>query len=310
MHAAVLRYLEEVTHCGSIRQAAERLHVTASAVNRQILKVESEFGIQFFERLPRGVRLTPAGEVILRHVRTTLRDFESVRGEIGEMRGYMSGTVRIACLDSLAVHFLPKIIAASTSLHPGIGFAVETRVHRRIIKILADGDADIGITFDFERHPRLLPVATIAMPIMAIVGPSHPLADCSEVTIQECVAYRLLLQHDTEPIRKLIESELLQFEQLKRPFTSCNNFNLFKPLIERGIGIGFFTAMGFVQEIHDGLVRAVPVSASSFNRLRLAVLVDRGRPISVATASVIELLKAEIIDLEKTAQPAVHSYPR
>lgn len=297
MHAAVLRYLEEVARSGSIRQAAERLHIAASAVNRQILKIEGDFGVQFFERIPSGVRLTPVGELVLQHARTTLRDFEQLRSQVEELKGRKSGVVRIACLDSLVIHLLPEMIATSMAQHPAINFAVETDVHGRVMQILATGDADIGITFDLQRYPKLLAASEVAMPIMAMVGRDHPLAERCSVTIEECAAFPLLLQRDTEPIRTLIDSELLQVEQLKRPFASCNNFNLLKPLIQAGIGVGFFTAMGFVQEIRAGTIRAIPVTTASFNSLRVAIFVHRGQQMSSAAASVIELLISGLTNL-------------
>ncbi|WP_179208886.1 LysR family transcriptional regulator [Salinicola salarius] len=69
-----LRYFEEVARQGSLRKAAERLHVAASAVNRQILKLEAELGVPLFERLPRGLRLSAAGELMLYQIRQWQRD--------------------------------------------------------------------------------------------------------------------------------------------------------------------------------------------------------------------------------------------
>src|SRR5690348_17586115 len=83
MHAAVLRYFDQVARLGSIRRAAEALNVASSAVNRQILKLEEETGVVLFERLRTGVRLTAAGEVLLRHARETLIDYDRARAEIG-----------------------------------------------------------------------------------------------------------------------------------------------------------------------------------------------------------------------------------
>ncbi len=123
MHAAALRYLEKVARAGSIRQAAERLNVAASAINRQILKLEDEFGVQLFQRLPRGLRLTPAGDLAVRHARATLHDFERLRGQISELKGVKSGVVRIACLDSLLAHVLPEVITAFNRRHPAVTFS-------------------------------------------------------------------------------------------------------------------------------------------------------------------------------------------
>ncbi|TWB13433.1 regulatory helix-turn-helix LysR family protein [Rhizobium sp. ERR 1071] len=58
-------YLDEIANHGSIRKAAERLNVSASAINKQLISAEEEFGVALFERLPRGMRLTSAGELLV-----------------------------------------------------------------------------------------------------------------------------------------------------------------------------------------------------------------------------------------------------
>ena len=72
MHAAVLRYIDQVARMGSIRRAAAALHVASSAVNRQILKLEADLGTPLFERVGNGVRPTVAGEFVILHARDTL----------------------------------------------------------------------------------------------------------------------------------------------------------------------------------------------------------------------------------------------
>jgi molybdenum-dependent DNA-binding transcriptional regulator ModE len=107
MHAQVLRYLDEVVRRGSIRKAAEALHIASSAVNRQILKLEAEIGAPLFERRVSGVRLTPAGEILARHARETLYAFSRSRASIDDLKGLKTGHVRVVALDSLMVDFCP-----------------------------------------------------------------------------------------------------------------------------------------------------------------------------------------------------------
>jgi DNA-binding transcriptional LysR family regulator len=78
-HLRLLQYVDEVARAGSIRKAAERLNVTASAVNRRIMDLEEELDTELFERRPRGVRLTAAGETYLRYVRAQSADVERMR---------------------------------------------------------------------------------------------------------------------------------------------------------------------------------------------------------------------------------------
>ena len=111
-HLRFLRYVDEIARAGSIRKAAEQLHVTASAVNRRVMDLEAELGAPLFERRPRGVRLTAAGELFVRYIREQSGDVERMKSQIEELKGLRRGTVRIACSQALALDFLPREIAA------------------------------------------------------------------------------------------------------------------------------------------------------------------------------------------------------
>ena len=113
MHAAILRYFDQVARLGSIRRAAEALHVASSAVNRQIIKLEAEIGTPLFERLRSGVRLTPPARCCCAMRASTLVDFERTRHEIAGLSGTVTGHVRIICLESLLLRFMPPWSANS-----------------------------------------------------------------------------------------------------------------------------------------------------------------------------------------------------
>ncbi|WP_426239485.1 LysR family transcriptional regulator [Pararhizobium sp. DWP1-1-3] len=91
LHSRVLRYIDEVARCGSIRAAGERLNVAPSAINKHILQLEEAIGEPLFERLPRGLRLTPAGEILVAHVRRTIKEFSQVEADIRDMKTLQSG---------------------------------------------------------------------------------------------------------------------------------------------------------------------------------------------------------------------------
>ena len=72
---------------GSIRKASARLNVASSAINRQILALENELGAPIFERMPRRLRLTATGEVLIAHVRDTLKGHQRVEAHIEALKG-------------------------------------------------------------------------------------------------------------------------------------------------------------------------------------------------------------------------------
>ena len=76
-----LKYIDEIARAGSIRRAAESLSITPSALNRRLIAIEDDLDVQIFERLPRGVRLNAAGEILIQHIRAQISDFERVQAE-------------------------------------------------------------------------------------------------------------------------------------------------------------------------------------------------------------------------------------
>ena len=110
-HLQTLRLIQDVARIGSIRKAAEDLAITSSALNRRIQRFEEEFGAQIFERVPRGVRLNPAGELLMQHIRGQMTDLERIRGQVADLSGERRGHVTIACSQALNPSFLPEQIA-------------------------------------------------------------------------------------------------------------------------------------------------------------------------------------------------------
>ncbi len=121
----VLRYVDQVARSGSIQSAAKELHVAASAVNRQILQLEDEMGVALFERLPRGMRLTPPGATIVTLARRWRSDEQRAGREIRQMQGINQGNVRIAAMDSHATSVLPQLIEDLAAQQPQVSLEIE-----------------------------------------------------------------------------------------------------------------------------------------------------------------------------------------
>ena len=100
----VLTYVDAVARFGSIRKAAEALNIASSALNRQILDLETDLGAPLFERLPRGVRLTSAGEAFLVYARLVISELKAVELRIEQLRGLVRGQVSVAAAELVAAN--------------------------------------------------------------------------------------------------------------------------------------------------------------------------------------------------------------
>ena len=103
------------------------MNITSSALNRRIQAFEAEFGSQIFERLPRGVRLNPAGELLMQHIRSQIGDLERIRGQVADLSGARRGHVSIACSQAVNPIFLPEQISRYRADHPAVTFSVRVR---------------------------------------------------------------------------------------------------------------------------------------------------------------------------------------
>ena len=291
MHAAVLRYFEAVAEEGSIRRASERLHISPSAVDRQILKLEDHLGTPLFERRPNGMRLTDAGQLVLRHARTTLHDFARLRGDIDNLRGVVSGEVTIATLDSLTVHFLPEAVARFISVHPAVQIRVIALDPVEAMHSVAQGNADLGLTFSPARRRGISLLADVPSPMCAIMTPDHELAARKSVTLDECGDCRLMYQDHSASMQPFFGNEMEAFKSTHKPVAVSNTLAVLKRLLLRGVGIAFYTRLGFAEELASGRLVAVPLEGERLSTLRLCLIAPSDRMPTVAARAVAEHLQ-------------------
>ena len=291
MHAAVLRYFEAVAEEGSIRRASERLHISPSAVDRQILKLEDHLGTPLFERHPNGMRLTDAGQLVLRHTRDTLHDFARLRGDIDNLRGIVSGEVTIATLDSLTVHFLPEAVARFVAAHPAVQIRVIALDPIEAMHSVAQGNADLGLTFSPARRRGISLLADVPSPMYAIMTPDHELAARKSVTLDECGACRLMYQDHSASMQPFFGNEMEAFKSAHKPVAISNTLAVLKRLLLRGVGIAFYTRLGFAEELASGRLVAVPLEGERLSTLRLCLIAPSDRMPTVAARAVAEHLQ-------------------
>ena len=141
-----MAYWLAVVEEDSFTRAAERLHIAQPSLSQQIRSLEAEIGGTLIERLPRGVRLTPAGKEFLPHARAAVRSAESaVRSARSALRLEL-GEVEIATVRSIAAGLLPDLVQAWRERYPGTSVRLHEFNHRRHSEqAVRDGEADVGI---------------------------------------------------------------------------------------------------------------------------------------------------------------------
>src|ERR1700738_1838075 len=141
-----LEYFVTVVDEGSFTRAAQGLHVTQPGLSHQIRALERDFGGPLLERLPRGVRLTPAGRVALPHARASLAHGDRARSAARRASGVDAGELHVGTLYSISVGVLPKALRAWRRKYPDIQVRlVEFRRSTDLIAAMEAGQADLAV---------------------------------------------------------------------------------------------------------------------------------------------------------------------
>ena len=190
-----LRYFLEVARTGSVNQAAQRLHVAASAVSRQLGKLEDSLGVVLFERQARGMTLTEAGTRLLAHA--SAHDAQALELELVEQLQDLSAQgalrVRLACTEGFAAAFMPLVMAGFRQAHPQVQLQLQVAVPQEVSALVLRGEADLALKYSTAPEKGLQVLHSAIAPIYAVMPAQHPLARQRSVSVADVVRYPLLL---------------------------------------------------------------------------------------------------------------------
>ncbi|MEV4279865.1 LysR family transcriptional regulator [Actinoplanes xinjiangensis] len=140
-----LRVLVEVAERGSFSAAAEALHMTQPAVSRQIGGIERQVGLRLFDRSPRGVKPTPAGDVAVAYARDVLDGIRAMTARLATFSDLTSGQLRLAAFPSANTGLMPEAIRRFRAAHPGIELTLQGRDPVGPLAAVRAGDVDLAL---------------------------------------------------------------------------------------------------------------------------------------------------------------------
>ncbi|MGE6320001.1 LysR family transcriptional regulator [Pseudomonas oryzihabitans] len=295
IQSTALRYFLEVVRCGSISEASQRLNVAASAVSRQIAKLERELETPLLERRARGVVPSAAGERLAVHARKAQLASEQVAAELRGLADLRRGQVRLATTEGFSLDFLPEVIAAFRQGYAGIHFSLEVCAPAVVTRRVQEGDADLGLTFSLRPEPDIRVEATLSGAIKAIVVPDHPLASRTGLALVDLQPYPLALPTPDTTIRQLFDIccgvQGLSFE----PVLVSNNMQALYRFAALGAGVGLFSELSLRSRLREGQLVALPLLDEGLAARRIELQSMAGRELPPAVNAFRQALIAALV---------------
>ncbi|MEJ2407945.1 MAG: LysR family transcriptional regulator [Novosphingobium sp.] len=296
-----LRYFMAVGRLGSIRKAADELNVSASAIARQILNVEAEIGTPLFERLPSGLRLTAAGEIMMAAGNRWNKNMIDVRAQIEDLLGLKRGHVEMAIIDALAKGHIPAAIQSIQSRYPGITVGVKVLENDAVRKAVANGEVDFGILFEPQSYRDLSVRAFVEVVLGFVTLPGHALAELPEARFSACTGSPLIVP--AEPLAVCQQVAVLEGAtgmELDRK-ASSDNIQMITSLVLQGSGIGILTSLDVITEVQAGLLSFTRISDALLRPMTLALCTNSARTPSYAAGLVLSEIENGFAQLSYSA---------
>lgn len=237
-----LRYFLAVAQTGSFSRAAELCHVAQPSLSQQIAKLERELKERLFDRERHGAVLTEAGERLQPRAERALGELQLAQEEIRDLRGQVSGPLRLGVLPTIAPYYLPKVLPGFLAEHPAVELSVFEETTQRLVQALRDRELDLALASpplpgNLESAPIFTEELLLALP------PGHPLASRASLHIGDLREEAFILLHESHCLG---EQALVYCHNNEiRPKVSCRSEQLetVKQLIAAGLGISLLPAM-------------------------------------------------------------------
>jgi DNA-binding transcriptional LysR family regulator len=298
LHSRLLKYLDEVARLGSIRKAAARLNVASSAINRQILALESEIGAPIFERMPRRLRLTATGEVLIAHVRETLKSHQRVEAQIEAFKGLTRGEVTIATMNGLAAGPLPRFLSSILDQHPRVHMRLRVLPFDQMTNAVLTGEADLALSYNPPNSPGLRIVASHELPLGAVVSARHPLTKRRALRLADCAEFPLAIADSSMTIRPAVELAFTRANIVLQPAIETNSIEFMKKAARSGQAVTFLNAVDVAEEVEAGEIRHLPLHELTAHPIALKLMVRARGGLDAFPSLVVEELRKAMPKLD------------
>jgi DNA-binding transcriptional LysR family regulator len=303
-NTGALRYFYEVARYGSFRLAAEKIHIAASAISRQVQLLEQELGAKLFSRKRGGLQLTAAGEALLYRVKKAMHELAVARSEIDVLHGSHKGTVRIGINETVARDFFAGFLREFRRNHPNMQFEVTVANSNQLEEILLRGEVDIIIGYAVQARNGLQQIASFELRTCITVHKDHRLASRKSVRVADIVD-QVFIMPSADSLLRQVANAIFSKLSVKPDYTiTTDSFEFMTILVTSGFGIGFQLRLAVGRDPMRPEVVYVPIRDPEVRSAVLACCIsDEGAP-SMAVSVCLQDLR---IGLERWCRRAQRS---
>jgi DNA-binding transcriptional LysR family regulator len=264
-----LRAFLAITECGSLGLAAEALHVTQPALSRTIRRLETQLGVQLFERRTTGMELTLFGRALFPHANLLNTENALAVEQINALRGLGQGTIRVGAVASAAIMLLPAVLDKLLQAWPHLQVQITEAVEDVLETALTNSVIDVAIGGPIAESEDIVQVAehgfTDRYSVLSAVN--HPLQGHGELSIHDVAALPWVMPPAGAVPRRQF-NDLISRLGVEPPHIAVETRSpaVIKAMVAKSCCLGWLPEPLFAAEQAAGFVKALPVREMAMHR--------------------------------------------
>ena len=280
------QYFQMASRLRNITRAAQRLRVSQPNITVAIKKLESELGIQLFDRSQKQLTLTPEGVVFLQRIEVALRNIEDAILEVNDYKQLQKGTIKIGIPPMMGAYLFPKVFSGFRKIHPHLDVLLYEEGSLSIREKLESDALDFGIIIIPESTPNLNVLRMSRNQLMVCVAQKSKLARKSKITARDIATSDLIMMKEGAYLREVVQNKLTAMKITPRTVLESSQIVTIKGLVAHEVGIAFL--LDFICK-NSSDIKAIPFCAPIFVDIGLAW--KKERYVSKAAQAFIDFCK-------------------
>jgi DNA-binding transcriptional LysR family regulator len=261
-----LEILRAVAETGSFTAAGHHLHLSQSAVSRQILMLEDELEEQVFLRVGGKLRITPAGSALLALSRRVFEDIEATRAAIVDARQTLAGTIRLIGGMTVCLYVFPPLIKEFRRHHRNVEVKVTPASTPRLVRQLKTGAADLGLVTLPVDDAALEVAHAFEEELLLVMSPQHPLAHKKHVIPRDLARQAFVLFEAGSNSRRTIEEFFTRQQIAPKVVTETENVEIIKAMVRVNLGVSIVPYQAVAREVASGQLAAARIGGHTLRR--------------------------------------------
>lgn len=261
-----LEILQAIAETGSFTACGRKLHVSQSAISRQIMLLEDELGEPLFLRVGRQVRMTPAAEALVQLGQRVFQDVRDTVAAVTDRTRALSGTLRLSGGMTVCLYLFPALLKQLRRVHPQLDVRLTVATAGRSVQEIRGGRVDVGLLTLPVEEPDLVAQPVLREELMLLTPPHHPLARRRKVTAQELARHPFVAFEPLSATRRIVDHFFAAADIEPTVVMETENVEIIKALVKAGVGISMVPYQAVAREVRAGQFFCAPIEGHQLVR--------------------------------------------